>query len=156
MMCGRLNRSKRLAFACVFVVLPSFDRLAVEPGGTSEPPLQFVIEAIKYHQELVKDVQFRFKEVMDWRTVPESERPVGLDDLLLTQEFEWAQKGSKIYNKIIDSRYAEENTTIITSNTNITEFKDVAKGRVYSRILEMCRIIHVDLPDYREKLSQFI
>jgi len=32
----------------------------------------------------------------------------------------------------------------------------VAKERIYSRIHEMCRIIHVDLPDYRKKFSEFI
>lgn len=32
----------------------------------------------------------------------------------------------------------------------------IAKLRIYSRILEMCQIIHVNLPDYREKFSQYI
>ena len=76
-----------------------------------------------------------------------------IDDFGVQRNTEW--ESEMLYN-LIDSRYAEENTTIITSNTNIAEFKEVAKGRVYSRILEMCTIIHVDLPDYREKLSQFI
>ena len=60
-----------------------------------------------------------------------------------------------LYN-LIDSRYSEERITIITSNSNITDYKKVANGRVYSRILEMCKIIHVNLPDYRESQSQYI
>ena len=60
-----------------------------------------------------------------------------------------------LYN-LIDSRYAEERITILTSNSNINNYKEVAKGRIYSRILEMCTIIHIDLPDYRETLSQYI
>ncbi len=32
---------------------------------------------------------------------------------------------------------------------------EIAKGRIYSRILEMCKIIHVDFPDYRESISQY-
>ena len=31
----------------------------------------------------------------------------------------------------------------------------IAKRRIYSRINEMCNIIHVDLPDYRETLARF-
>ena len=58
-----------------------------------------------------------------------------------------------LYN-LIDSRYADEQTTIITSNADIAEYKSIAHGRVYSRILEMCRIIHVNLPDYRELVAQ--
>lgn len=76
-----------------------------------------------------------------------------IDDFGVQRNTEW--ESEMLYN-LIDSRYAEERITIITSNSNISDFKTVATGRVYSRILEMCRIIHVDLPDYREKFSHFI
>ena len=72
-----------------------------------------------------------------------------IDDFGVQRNTEW--ESEMLYN-LIDSRYSDERITIITSNSDISEYKTVAKGRVYSRILEMCKIIHVDLPDYREKL----
>jgi DNA replication protein DnaC len=76
-----------------------------------------------------------------------------IDDFGVQRNTDW--ESEMLYN-LIDSRYSDERITIITSNSNITEYKKIAKGRVYSRILEMCRIIHVDLPDYRESMSQYI
>ncbi|MFC1608319.1 AFG1/ZapE family ATPase [Candidatus Latescibacterota bacterium] len=76
-----------------------------------------------------------------------------IDDFGVQRNTEW--ESEMLYN-LIDSRYSEERVTIITSNENISSYKKVAMGRVYSRILEMCMIIHVDLPDYRESLSQQI
>ena len=60
-----------------------------------------------------------------------------------------------LYN-LIDSRYVEERPTIITSNISIDKFKEVAHGRISSRIQEMCKIIYFDLPDYREIFKQTI
>ncbi|MFC1693043.1 ATP-binding protein [Candidatus Latescibacterota bacterium] len=105
-----------------------------------------------------------------------------IDDFGTQRNTEWELE--MLYN-LIDSRYEEERITIITSNMIISQFKegykeetkpsfnssiekqkegkmrkynpiDMAKGRVQSRILEMCRIIEVDLPDYRATMSQFI
>ena len=76
-----------------------------------------------------------------------------IDDFGVQRNTEW--ESEMLYN-LIDSRYTEEKVTIITSNSDIKDHKKVAMGRVYSRILEMCKIIHVDLPDYREKFSQHI
>ena len=70
-----------------------------------------------------------------------------IDDFGVQRNTEW--ESEMLYN-LIDSRYAEERPIIITSNFNIDKFKEVANGRVYSRVLEMCKIIHLDLPDYRE------
>jgi len=76
-----------------------------------------------------------------------------IDDFGVQRNTEWEKE--MLYN-LIDSRYVEERPTIITSNINIDEFKDVAHGRISSRIQEMCKIIHFDLPDYREKFMQSI
>jgi len=76
-----------------------------------------------------------------------------IDDFGVQRNTEW--ESEMLYN-LIDSRYAEERITVITSNAKINDYKEIAHGRVYSRILEMCRVIHVDLPDYREKFSHFI
>lgn len=76
-----------------------------------------------------------------------------IDDFGVQRNTEWE---SEMLYTLIDSRYAEERVTIVTSNADIKKYKPVAEGRVYSRILEMCKIVHVDLPDYRESLSQHI
>ncbi len=76
-----------------------------------------------------------------------------IDDFGTQRNTEWELE--MLYN-LVDSRYEEERSTIITSNQNISKYKDLAMGRIYSRILEMCRIIHIELPDYREKFSNII
>ena len=76
-----------------------------------------------------------------------------IDDFGIQRNTEW--ESEMLYN-LIDSRYAEERPTILTSNIDIKELKDVAHGRIYSRIKEMCKIIHFDLPDYRKKFMQRI
>lgn len=76
-----------------------------------------------------------------------------IDDFGVQRNTEW--ESEMLYN-LIDSRYSEERVIIVTSNFHINKFKDVAQGRIYSRILEMCSVIHVDLPDYRETFSRDI
>ncbi len=74
-----------------------------------------------------------------------------IDDFGVQRNTEW--ESEMLYN-LIDSRYEQERLTIITSNVHINEFKDIAYGRVHSRIKEMCSIIKVDLPDYRDKFHR--
>ena len=56
----------------------------------------------------------------------------------------------KLY-QIIDGRYGEENTTIITSNLSPDRMKNISSGRVLSRLKEMCVFLRVGLGDYRDK-----
>jgi len=70
-----------------------------------------------------------------------------IDDFGVQRNTEW--ESEMLYN-LVDSRYEREHITIITSNVHIKDFSSVAYGRIHSRIKEMCSIIHVDLPDYRE------
>ncbi len=76
-----------------------------------------------------------------------------IDDFGSQRNTDWELE--MLYN-LIDSRYEEERSTIITSNQNIAEYKKLAMGRIHSRVLEMCTIIAVDLPDYRESFSRII
>jgi DNA replication protein DnaC len=76
-----------------------------------------------------------------------------LDDFGIQRNTEW--ESEMLYN-LIDSRYAEEQPTIITSNLHINAYKEIAHGRIYSRLQEMGKIIHFDLPDYREKMLENI
>ena len=74
-----------------------------------------------------------------------------IDDFGVQRDTEWEVE--MLYN-LIDARYADQRLTIITTNRNIEEVRDLADGRIYSRFLEMCHIIHVQAPDYREQFKR--
>ena len=76
-----------------------------------------------------------------------------IDDFGVQRNTEW--ESEMLYN-LIDSRYSEERIIIVTSNFPVTKYKEIAEGRIYSRILEMCDVIKINLPDYRETLSRDI
>ena len=70
-----------------------------------------------------------------------------IDDFGVQRNTEWEME--ILYN-LIDARYAHRRLTFITTNQKVDELKDLAQGRVYSRLLEMCHIIHVTGHDFRE------
>ncbi|WP_039948360.1 ATP-binding protein [Leptospira fainei] len=69
-----------------------------------------------------------------------------LDDFGANKESDWAN--SQLYD-LIDSRYEEEKVTVLTSNISLSDWKDKAEGRIFSRLMEMTKEIHLDCPDYR-------
>ncbi len=69
-----------------------------------------------------------------------------IDDFGVHRESEWV---SGVLYDLIDARYENNLLTILTSNEKLDSWRDVARGRVYSRLVEMCEEIHIDLPDYR-------
>lgn len=70
-----------------------------------------------------------------------------IDDFGVQRNTEWEME--ILYN-LIDARYANRRLTFVTTNQKVDELKDLAQGRIYSRFLEMCHIIHVDGHDFRE------
>jgi len=70
-----------------------------------------------------------------------------IDDFGVQRNTEWELE--IIYN-LIDARYAHRRLTFVTTNQKADELKDLAQGRIYSRFLEMCHIIHVTGQDFRE------
>ncbi len=70
-----------------------------------------------------------------------------IDDFGVQRNTEWEME--MLYN-LVDSRYAHRRFTIITTNQNVDKTKELAEGRLYSRFVEMCYIIHIQAPDYRE------
>ncbi|WP_367898309.1 AFG1/ZapE family ATPase [Leptospira sp. WS58.C1] len=75
-----------------------------------------------------------------------------LDDFGANKESDWAN--SQLYD-LIDARYEEEKVTILTSNIPPTDWKDKAEGRIFSRLMEMAKQIHLDCPDYRLSHNAF-
>jgi DNA replication protein DnaC len=70
-----------------------------------------------------------------------------IDDFGVQRNTEWEME--ILYN-LIDARYANRRLTFVTTNQKIDELKQLAQGRIYSRFLEMCYIIQVIAPDFRE------
>ncbi len=73
-----------------------------------------------------------------------------IDDLGVQRNTEWEQE--MLYN-LIDRRYQEERATFITTNQEIDTIRKLFEGRIYSRIIEMCTLIQVDAPDFRESMK---
>lgn len=73
-----------------------------------------------------------------------------LDDFGAHLGTDWAEE--TLYD-LIDTRYEEGLSTIITSNKSLDEVSEVAEGRIASRIKEMCRIFHFPEHDIREVLG---
>ncbi|MDA0710723.1 MAG: ATP-binding protein [bacterium] len=70
-----------------------------------------------------------------------------IDDFGVQRNTEWEME--ILYN-LIDARYAHRRLTFITTNQKMDDIKQLAQGRIYSRILEMCYIRQVTAPDFRE------
>jgi len=107
----------------------------------------------KVHRDVLSKVKSTFNtnsEIYgEGRRIEEelAESPVlVIDDLGVKQlsEFE-----SQLIYDIIDSRYDYNRLTIITSNDPLDSFREIAQGRVTSRLREMCREVHLDVPDHR-------
>lgn len=73
-----------------------------------------------------------------------------VDDFGVQRNTEWEVE--MLYN-LIDTRYEEELPTFFTTNKDIEDIKRLGDGRFYSRFLEMCVIIQVKLPDFRQNFK---
>lgn len=69
-----------------------------------------------------------------------------IDDFGIQKDSDWVDE--KLY-ALIDARYEKEKTTLLTSNTPTSDWKDKGHGRIFSRLCEMTHELHIDCPDYR-------
>ena len=74
-----------------------------------------------------------------------------IDDLGTEQKNEWSS--AKIYN-IMDSRYRNGLPTIITTNINLKDLKDMYQKRTYDRLMEMCTPVMNDGKSIRVEKSK--
>jgi DNA replication protein DnaC len=70
-----------------------------------------------------------------------------LDDLGTQRNTEWELE--MLYN-LVDARYGDERFTVVTTNKPLGEIKEIAQGRIYSRLVEMCEVMEMQSADYRE------
>ena len=71
-----------------------------------------------------------------------------IDDFGVQKDSDWAN--AKLYD-MIDARYEKNKITLLTSNHPLAEWKEKGEGRLYSRLYEMTREIHLECADYRMK-----
>ena len=74
-----------------------------------------------------------------------------LDDFGLQRGTEWEIE--MLYD-LVDARYGDQRFTVVTTNQPLDELKDLATGRIYSRLVEMCQPIPMDGPNYRMHLNE--
>lgn len=70
-----------------------------------------------------------------------------INDLGVQRGTEWEEE---VLYDLIDGRYSEERFTIATTNEPLEEIEKMSKGRIYSRLVEMCHIVEMDGPDWRQ------
>jgi DNA replication protein DnaC len=74
-----------------------------------------------------------------------------LDDLGAEKTSGWVN--DRLY-AIINYRYENKKTTIVTSNKSDAELKDQIGNRIISRLVEMCRVIPFQGKDYRIEMMK--
>lgn len=73
-----------------------------------------------------------------------------IDDFGVQADSEWEKR---MFYDLIDTRYENQKTTLITSNHDPAYFKEVFQGRVYSRLKEMTAWQPLITGDYRDHFS---
>ena len=74
-----------------------------------------------------------------------------IDDFGIQRGTEWEIE--MLYD-LVDARYGDQRFTVVTTNQPLDELKNLADGRIYSRLVEMCQPIPMDGPDYRMHLNE--
>lgn len=107
---------------------------------------------IKNYSDLLQEIKDEFNMTPDHNYIPvqkrisEFEGILFLDDMGAENTTNWSIE--KLYN-IINYRYENMLTTIITSNFAPRELKDVVGDRIVSRLVEMCCITKLEGKDKR-------
>jgi len=71
-----------------------------------------------------------------------------VDDLGAERYTEWVQEQIV---QLLDYRYRNNLSTIITSNLNLKELRDKVGERIYSRVVGLCKPILIYGKDFRKK-----
>ncbi len=73
-----------------------------------------------------------------------------IDDFGVQRGTEWAKE---VLYDLVDTRYGEKRFTVITTNQPLVELQQLSQGRIYSRLLEMCKLVEMEGEDYRQHLQ---
>ena len=103
----------------------------------------------KYFQQLRDTYSERSEHYgQTWRIMDELCRMpyLVLDDLGVQRGTEWEME--MLYD-LIDARYGEELFTVVTTNQPMDDLRQLADGRIYSRLVEMCYMVDMTGEDFR-------
>ena len=70
-----------------------------------------------------------------------------IDDFGIERGTEWEEE---VLYELVDARYNQERFTVVTTNLSKDEIKGISRGRIFSRLVEMCHWIEMKSPDWRE------
>ena len=74
-----------------------------------------------------------------------------IDDIGVERGTEWEEE---ILYALVDGRYADQRFTVVTTNVpDVEEIRAISRGRVHSRLQEMCRWVELTGPDRREAVA---
>ena len=69
-----------------------------------------------------------------------------LDDFGVQRGTEWEME---VLYDLVDARYVDQRFTMVTTNGPVEEIQQLAGGRIYSRLVEMCYTVDMTGEDYR-------
>jgi DNA replication protein DnaC len=98
-------------------------------------------DAIKYEESVAKDL---------WKFCLEEASVVVLDDFGKEKATDWVTE--RLY-VLIEKRYQNMRSTIVTSNRTLDELDDLGYGAAVSRLQETGRVVRIDAKDYRPELG---
>lgn len=139
---GKSHLAAEIMYAEMLKATPTnFDRFA----WVNAPLLLFNIRQSYNSPESAQDERFLVER---YSTIPW----LCFDDLGVEKTSEWAL--TTLY-LIINQRYENERTTIITSNLSLDELADKLEGdRITSRIAGMCKVVLLDGADRRTQTGR--
>jgi len=70
-----------------------------------------------------------------------------LDDFGIQRGTDWEME---MLYELVDARYSEKRFTVITTNQDLDEIKNLSGGRIYSRLVEMCYLVPMEGVDFRQ------
>lgn len=77
---------------------------------------------------------------------------VMIDDLAAEKETDWVEE--RLY-QLIDARYANERFTIVTTNVPLEAISKLSRGRIFSRLKEMCLFVEMNNPQNPDNRDHF-
>lgn len=122
----------------------------VDPKTMLERRIRFVNVPI-FMDELREGMKFNESPARDlWKYCLEDASVVVLDDFGKEKATDWVTE--RLY-VLIESRYQNLKSTIVTSNRSLDELDDLGYGAAVSRLQETGRVVRIDAKDYRPELG---
>ena len=129
---------------------PQSEDVYIDPKTMIERQMRFINVPI-FMDELRDGMKFSDSPARDlWKYCLETASVVILDDFGKEKATDWVTE--RLY-VLIESRYQNLKSTIVTSNRSLDELDDLGYGAAVSRLQETGRVVRIDAKDYRPELG---